>query len=72
MSSDFNFKIDKSIPDGIVIAVNKNSQFGDARDHPCLVDGPKHNWYDLNDVYKKCSKCGMSYEKPATSGVFKL
>lgn len=36
-----------------------------SKDVPCLVDPPEHNWYDLNWQYKKCSKCGMSYEKPA-------
>lgn len=42
-----------------------------AKDVPCLVDPPDHDWYDMG-IYKKCSKCGMSYEKPQPSGVFYL
>ena len=44
----------------------------DKKDEPCLFDDKEHDWYDLNEQYKKCSKCGMSYEKPAQSGIFKL
>jgi len=42
-----------------------------AKDVPCLVEPPKHNWYEIG-IYMKCSKCGMSYEKPQPSGVFYL
>lgn len=37
----------------------------DARDHPCLEDGGFHTFYECG-IYEKCSKCGMSYEKPAS------
>ena len=40
-----------------------------AKDVPCLVDPPEHNWYKNGD-YMKCSKCRMSYENPQPSGVF--
>lgn len=32
-----------------------------AKDVPCLVDPPDHNWYK-SGIYMKCSKCEMSYE----------
>ena len=40
-----------------------------AKDVNCLVDGPKHNWYQLNQMYMKCSKCGMSYETTPEKGL---
>ena len=64
-------KLDESIPDGQIYIVTNGIVTGDVRDHPCLKDGLEHNWFDLNWQYKKCSKCGMSYEKPANKD-FKL
>lgn len=70
MSINFNFKIDESVPDGIVQIVNTSSLSDDARDHPCLLDGKEHDFSIDVGNYKKCSKCGMSYESPQSSGVF--
>lgn len=39
-----------------------------AKDHPCLVEPPDHNWYK-NGIYMKCSKCGMSYETKPEKGL---
>lgn len=47
------------------------SAFGEsssAKDVPCLVDPPDHNWYKW-DIYMKCSKCGMSYETKPEKGL---
>lgn len=64
MSFNFTFKIDDSIPDGVVHIVTRDTP-SSAKDVPCLVDPPNHNWYEIG-IYMKCSKCGMSYEKPAS------
>jgi len=36
-----------------------------AKDVPCLVGSPNHWWHEFG-IYMKCSKCGMSYEVPAS------
>ena len=66
--TSFDFKFEGGSHSMRVTSVNLSSS---AKDVPCLVDGPIHDWYEIG-IYMKCSKCGMSYEKPQPSGIFYL
>jgi len=66
-------QLDSSAIDDITVTsfVVAGSAFGmtsSAKDVPCLVGPPKHNWYEIG-IYWKCSKCGMSYETTPEKGL---
>ncbi len=53
----------------IKITIPTNFLSISAKDVPCLVNPPEHDWYEIG-IYMKCSKCGMSYEKPASKDFY--
>lgn len=64
MSNSITYKVN----DRVLKIINSSFQPSGAKDVPCLADPPDHNWYERG-IYMKCSKCGMSYEKPAIKGL---
>jgi len=64
-NSYLNFKSCPTYPTTVTMIGNVPCIVDDARNHPCLEDGGLHTFYECG-IYEKCSKCGMSYEKPAS------
>lgn len=61
-SQDFNTTTFK-------VTVSAFGESSSAKDVPCLVDPPNHNWFKANQHYMRCSKCGMSYESTPEKGL---